>query len=164
MITVVTPVSPIKSHPDTTILEETITSVRTLLPSAEIFLTFDGVRDEQKSRQADYDEFIHRTLWLSDHVWGNVVPFLFEEHQHQSGMMRHIIDKIDTSLLLYVEQDTPIVTDEPIDMPAIEQLEQALDTFGGTVLLVTHDRSLLESVRITRTITMENGQMVLATC
>ena len=96
--------------------------MRTLLPSAEIFLTFDGVRDEQKSRQADYDEFIHRTLWLSDHVWGNVVPFLFEEHQHQSGMMRHIIDKIDTSLLLYVEQDTPIVTDEPIDMPAIEQL------------------------------------------
>ena len=45
-----------------------------------------------------------------------------------------------------------------------QQLEQALDTFGGTVLLVTHDRSLLESVRITRTITMENGQMVLATC
>ena len=121
MITVVTPVSPIKSHPDTTILEETITSVRTLLPSAEIFLTFDGVRDEQKSRQADYDEFIHRTLWLSDHVWGNVVPFLFDEHEHQSGMMRHIINKIDTSLLLYVEQDTPIVTDEPIDMPAIEQ-------------------------------------------
>ena len=122
MITVVTPVSPIKSHPDTTILEETITSVRTLLPSAEIFLTFDGVRDEQKSRKADYDEFIHRTLWLSDHVWGNVVPFLFDEHEHQSGMMRHIIDKIDTSLLLYVEQDTPIVTDEPIDMPAIEQM------------------------------------------
>lgn len=122
MITVVTPVSPIKSHPDTTILEETITSVRALLPSAEIFLTFDGIRDEQTSRKADYDEFIHRTLWLADHVWGNVVPFLFDEHEHQSGMMRHIIDKIDTSLLLYVEQDTPIVTDEPIDMPAIEQM------------------------------------------
>jgi hypothetical protein len=122
VITVVTPVSPIKSHPDTSILEETITSVRTLLPSAEIFLTFDGVRDEQKSRKEDYDEFIRRTLWLSDHVWGNVVPFLFDEHEHQSGMMRHIIDKIDTSLLLYVEQDTPIVTDEPIDMPAIEQM------------------------------------------
>ena len=60
-----------------------------------------------------------------------------------------------------------LVLDEPtnhLDLPAIEQLEQALDTFGGTVLLVTHDRSLLESVRITRTITMENGQMVLATC
>lgn len=56
-----------------------------------------------------------------------------------------------------------LVLDEPtnhLDLPAIEQLEQALDTFGGTVLLVTHDRSLLESVRITRTITMENGKLV----
>ena len=55
-----------------------------------------------------------------------------------------------------------LVLDEPtnhLDLPAIEQLEQALDTFGGTVLLVTHDRSLLESVRITRTITMENGNL-----
>jgi ATPase subunit of ABC transporter with duplicated ATPase domains len=57
-----------------------------------------------------------------------------------------------------------LVLDEPtnhLDLPAIEQLEQALDTFGGTVLLVTHDRSLLESVRITRTITMENGRLTL---
>jgi ATPase subunit of ABC transporter with duplicated ATPase domains len=57
-----------------------------------------------------------------------------------------------------------LVLDEPtnhLDLPAIEQLEQALETFGGTVLLVTHDRSLLESVRITRTITMENGKLTL---
>jgi hypothetical protein len=121
MITVVTPVSPIKSHPDTAILEETITSIRTLFPTAEIFLTFDGVREEQQHRRADYDEFIHRALWLADHTWGNVVPFLFDEHQHQSGMMRHIIDKIDTTLLLYVEQDTPLVVDEPTDFEAITE-------------------------------------------
>jgi hypothetical protein len=121
MISIVTPVSPIKSHPDTAILEETITSVRTLFPHSEIFLTFDGVREEQESRRQDYDEFIHRTLWLADHVWGNVVPFIFEEHQHQSGMMRHIIDKIETTLLMYVEQDTPLVSDEPTDFAAIEQ-------------------------------------------
>ena len=56
-----------------------------------------------------------------------------------------------------------LVLDEPtnhLDMPAIEQLEQALDTFGGTVLLVTHDRSLLESVRITRTISLDAGRIV----
>jgi hypothetical protein len=120
VITVVTPVSPIKSHPDTAILEQTIGSVRTLFPTAEIFLTFDGVREEQKSRQADYDEFIRRTLWLADHVWGNVVPFLFDEHLHQTGMARHIIDKIPTTTLLYVEQDTPLVTDEPTDFEAID--------------------------------------------
>ena len=120
-LTIVTPVSPIKSHPDTAILEETITSIRTLFPTSEIFLTFDGVRAEQEHRRADYNDFIHRALWLADHTWGNVVPFLFDTHQHQSGMMRHIIDKIDTTLLMYVEQDTPLVTDEPTDLDKIEQ-------------------------------------------
>jgi ATPase subunit of ABC transporter with duplicated ATPase domains len=48
-----------------------------------------------------------------------------------------------------------LVLDEPtnhLDLPAIEQLEQALEQFTGTVLLVTHDRRLLESMRLTRTI------------
>ena len=34
--------------------------------------------------------------------------------------------------------------------PAIEQLEQALEAFDGTLLLVTHDRRMLETVRLTR--------------
>ena len=48
-----------------------------------------------------------------------------------------------------------LVLDEPtnhLDLPAIEQLEQALETYDGTLLLVTHDRRLLEQVRITRTV------------
>jgi ATPase subunit of ABC transporter with duplicated ATPase domains len=48
-----------------------------------------------------------------------------------------------------------LVLDEPtnhLDLPAIEQLEQALETYDGTLLLVTHDRRLLEEVRITRTV------------
>jgi ATPase subunit of ABC transporter with duplicated ATPase domains len=56
-----------------------------------------------------------------------------------------------------------LVLDEPtnhLDLPAIEQLEQALDTFAGTVLLVSHDRELLDHVRITRTIRLEFGSIV----
>ena len=56
-----------------------------------------------------------------------------------------------------------LVLDEPtnhLDLPAIEQLEQALDTFEGTLLLVTHDRELLERVRITRTIRLDHGVAV----
>jgi ATPase subunit of ABC transporter with duplicated ATPase domains len=48
-----------------------------------------------------------------------------------------------------------LVLDEPtnhLDMPAIEQLEQALDTFPGTLLLVTHDRQLLDAVAPDRVI------------
>jgi ATPase subunit of ABC transporter with duplicated ATPase domains len=56
-----------------------------------------------------------------------------------------------------------LVLDEPtnhLDLPAIEQIEQAVDTFPGTVLLVSHDRVLLKRVRRTRTITMAQGHVV----
>ena len=46
-----------------------------------------------------------------------------------------------------------LVLDEPtnhLDLPAIEQLESALDSYGGTLVLVSHDRRLLESVTLTR--------------
>jgi ATPase subunit of ABC transporter with duplicated ATPase domains len=48
-----------------------------------------------------------------------------------------------------------LILDEPtnhLDLPAIEQLEAALEGYDGTLLLVTHDRQLLESVRLDRTI------------
>lgn len=44
-----------------------------------------------------------------------------------------------------------LVLDEPtnhLDLPAIEQLEEALESYEGTLLLVTHDRRLLENVRL----------------
>ena len=46
-----------------------------------------------------------------------------------------------------------LVLDEPtnhLDLPAIEQLEQAVDAFGGTVLLITHDRRMRDAFRATR--------------
>ena len=48
-----------------------------------------------------------------------------------------------------------LVLDEPtnhLDLPAIEQLESALDAYEGTLLLVTHDRRLLAAVQVDRRI------------
>ncbi|GAA1176838.1 ABC-F family ATP-binding cassette domain-containing protein [Ornithinimicrobium humiphilum] len=53
-----------------------------------------------------------------------------------------------------------LVLDEPtnhLDLPAIEQLEQALEAFDGTLLLVTHDRRMLETVRLTRRWEVDGG-------
>lgn len=55
-----------------------------------------------------------------------------------------------------------LVLDEPtnhLDLMAIEQLEEALDSFPGTVLLVTHDRRMLAGVRSTRRWHLELGQL-----
>ncbi len=55
-----------------------------------------------------------------------------------------------------------LVLDEPtnhLDLPAIEQLEQALDGFDGTLLLVSHDRRLLEAVRVERRIEVLDGRV-----
>ena len=65
--------------------------------------------------------------------------------------------------LLMANGTNCLVLDEPtnhLDLPAIEQLETALGSFRGTVLLVTHDRSLLDHVRLTRRITLADGLVV----
>ncbi|ANW67114.1 heme ABC transporter ATP-binding protein [Mycobacterium sp. djl-10] len=55
-----------------------------------------------------------------------------------------------------------LVLDEPtnhLDLPAIEQLEQALETFTGALLLVTHDRRMVQNVRLDRRWLVERGQV-----
>jgi ATPase subunit of ABC transporter with duplicated ATPase domains len=53
-----------------------------------------------------------------------------------------------------------LVLDEPtnhLDLPAIEQLESALNSFPGTLLLVTHDRRMLTTVGINRRLRLADG-------
>ena len=55
-----------------------------------------------------------------------------------------------------------LVLDEPtnhLDLPAIEQLETALEEYTGTLLLVTHDRRMLESVSLNRRWQVEAGKV-----
>ena len=53
-----------------------------------------------------------------------------------------------------------LVLDEPtnhLDLPAIEQLEEALAGYRGTLLLVTHDRRMLDAVQTTRRLEVVDG-------
>ncbi|MGH6654529.1 MAG: ABC-F family ATP-binding cassette domain-containing protein [Actinocrinis sp.] len=55
-----------------------------------------------------------------------------------------------------------LVLDEPtnhLDLPAIEQLESALDSYSGTLLLVTHDRRMLNAVHVTRRLELDRGKV-----
>ncbi|MFI8100438.1 ABC-F family ATP-binding cassette domain-containing protein [Streptomyces sp. NPDC086023] len=55
-----------------------------------------------------------------------------------------------------------LVLDEPtnhLDLPAIEQLESALAVYEGTLLLVTHDRRMLDAVHTTRRLEVADGKV-----
>ncbi len=61
---------------------------------------------------------------------------------------------------LMVRGTNCLVLDEPtnhLDLPAIEQIEEALDAYTGTLLLVTHDRWLLEQVAYDRLVEVHDG-------
>ncbi|KOV82124.1 ABC-F family ATP-binding cassette domain-containing protein [Nocardia sp. NRRL S-836] len=58
-----------------------------------------------------------------------------------------------------------LVLDEPtnhLDLAAIEQLEQALESYTGTLLLVTHDRRMLEAVQVNRRLSVDAGQVTVS--
>ena len=67
--------------------------------------------------------------------------------------------------LLQARGTNVLVLDEPtnhLDLPAIEQLEQALESYDGALLLVTHDRRMLQNVRLDRCWSVVGGRVTEA--
>ena len=65
--------------------------------------------------------------------------------------------------LLQARGTNVLVLDEPtnhLDLAAIEQLEEALESYDGALLLVTHDRRMLENVRLDRSWVVDGGRVV----
>ncbi|WP_374967702.1 ABC-F family ATP-binding cassette domain-containing protein [Terrabacter sp. BE26] len=57
-----------------------------------------------------------------------------------------------------------LVLDEPtnhLDVDAIEQLEAAVAAFGGTVLVVSHDESFLDGIRLTHRWVVRRGRVTV---
>ena len=55
-----------------------------------------------------------------------------------------------------------LVLDEPtnhLDLEAQEELEQALAGFDGTLLLVSHDRELLDRIGVNRRMELVDGKL-----
>lgn len=142
LITVLVTCSPITSHPDTAILEETVASVRERLAGSEIVLAFDGVRPEQEARRADYEEHIRRVLWLADHSWGNTLPLINDRHLHQAVAAKRALEHIQTPLLLFAEHDTPLCGDIPWS-----EIAETILAGDANVVKLHHEASILEPHR-----------------
>jgi ATPase subunit of ABC transporter with duplicated ATPase domains len=55
-----------------------------------------------------------------------------------------------------------LILDEPtnhLDLDAVEELEAALADFDGTLLVVTHDRRMLDSLRVSRRLAVAGGKL-----
>jgi ATPase subunit of ABC transporter with duplicated ATPase domains len=105
-----------------------------------------------------------RTQWPAGEVRTLLAKFgLRGDHVNRPASSLSPGEKTRASLaLLQAVGVNCLVLDEPtnhLDLPAIEQLEQALEAYEGTLLLVTHDRRLLDAVRVTRTVDLAEGRV-----
>ena len=85
------------------------------------------------------------------------------EHVRRPSALLSPGERTRANLALFMAEGVNLlVLDEPtnhLDLVAIEQLEQALDRFVGTVLLVSHDREFLDHVRTTRRVRVADGRV-----
>jgi hypothetical protein len=101
--------SVIPSHPSTAIIEETLASIRYHLPESRVYIMLDGLREEQKDREAAYLEYIKRLVGLSVFKWKNISLVPFEEFTHQAAMTMKTLELVTAPYILFVEHDTPLV-------------------------------------------------------
>jgi ATPase subunit of ABC transporter with duplicated ATPase domains len=117
----------------------------------------DQARSAFRGADSVVDVVERATQWPAGEVRTLLAKFgLRADHVHRPAASLSPGEKTRASLaLLQAVGVNCLVLDEPtnhLDLPAIEQLEQALDAYEGTLLLVTHDRRLVQAVRVTRTV------------
>jgi ATPase subunit of ABC transporter with duplicated ATPase domains len=110
------------------------------------------------------DVFVNESQMLLADARSLLAKFdLTASHVLRSSRELSAGERTRASLALLMSRGTNcLVLDEPtnhLDIEAIEQLESALDTYTGTLLVVTHDRRLLDSLRIERPISVEDGKV-----
>jgi ATP-binding cassette subfamily F protein uup len=98
------------------------------------------------------------------HVLGYLADFLFPRERALSPVKALSGGERNRLLLarLFTQPANVLVLDEPtndLDIETLELLEELLDTFDGTVLLVTHDREFLDNV-VTSTFAFEGDGRV----
>ena len=105
-VTVLIPSSAIPSHPDTTILDETIAGVRHHLPQARIVILADGIWSKLEHRRGQYEKYLD----IIENRYSNSVVIRFPQHTQQTAMAQYAIQcsYVQTKLIFWQEQDAPL--------------------------------------------------------
>jgi ATPase subunit of ABC transporter with duplicated ATPase domains len=128
-----------------------------------------GEIDQARGRFLGDDELLHAFAaevpdWPTAEVRTLLAKFaLTAEHVLRAAVTLSPGERTRAALaLLQARGVNVLVLDEPtnhLDLPAIEQLEEALDGYPGTLLLVTHDRRMLDAVHTTRRLQVTAGRV-----
>jgi len=128
---------------------------------------------DQQRAQLDPDRTVAESVADGDtvmvngqerHVLGYLDDFLFPRERARSPVRSLSGGERNRLLLarLFARPANVLVLDEPtndLDIETLELLEELIDTFDGTVLLVTHDRAFLDNV-VTSTLAFEGNGIV----
>ncbi|MEO3414059.1 ATP-binding cassette domain-containing protein [Roseovarius sp. CAU 1744] len=126
-------------------------------PDMSLWESMTGDRDMRVSGRAD--QVLVRGQ--PRHVVGYLKDFLFDERQARAPV-RSLSGGEKARLLLaklMARESNLLVLDEPtndLDIETLDLLQELLDDYDGTVLLVSHDRDFLDRVATT-TIAFEGG-------
>ena len=121
LTTVLVTTSPSMKHPDTSLIEKTVASIRWHLPKAPILIACDGVRPEQESYRERYSEFV---LWLESiclSQWKDVRLWIEPEWVHQAQLIARALKAVQTPLILFSEHDQALLP-EPIPWDTLARL------------------------------------------
>lgn len=138
-ITVLIPVSPIPSHPDSEVLDTVMASIRERLPDSEIILMFDSPSSSLMHLKARYDEYLQEMLRRINLEMPNVTPLVFDRHMHQSLMTKEALKLVRTPFILWSEQDTTLHD----EIPMAGLLEILKDGYAN-IMRFSHEASVLD--------------------
>ncbi|MCF6232754.1 MAG: ATP-binding cassette domain-containing protein [Rhodobacteraceae bacterium] len=130
-------------------------------PDLSLWDTLTGAPDMRVSGSSD-QVMVRGT---PRHVVGYLKDFLFDEAQARAPV-RSLSGGEKARLLLarlMARQSNLLVLDEPtndLDVETLDLLQELLDDYDGTVLLVSHDRDFLDRVATTTVAMMGDGRAV----
>lgn len=115
-VTILITTSPTKRTDYAQMIAATYATARQLLPNAPVVVAADGVRLEQADLARKYAEDLQLLAHMVHHDWGNAILDYNGVWLHQALTSRRALGNVYTTTILAMEHDTPLVTDEAIDI------------------------------------------------
>ena len=129
------------------------------IPAQDSFVYIDQMQTLPLSNKSAYDNIKNLAPHLEDHEAINLlIKFNINKDKIQTTPASLLSGGERAKVLLssiVAKKADLLIMDEPtnnLDIPTIEALEQAIDTYKGGLILVSHDRDFVEKIKINKEI------------